>query len=114
MDDETRWIENSSCSSMQFYEKYKGKVWNYDKNSHYPTIMNSSFLMVPIERGEFKTITQKDLIVTKKQKNRTIDTIDFGIYRCVVESDDPLTRYFSLMKKTTTHTMIYFGQERTT
>lgn len=89
MDDEIKWIENASCSSLQFYEKYTGKVWNYDKNSHYASIMASNFLMVPMSRGEFKTKTLEDLIVTKKQKNRTIDTLDFGIYRCIIESDDP-------------------------
>jgi hypothetical protein len=70
--DESKWIEMSSFSALTYWEPYKGTVYAYDRNSHYPNTMTKNFHYFPIKEGEFKIIEKLD------------DDLEFGIYKCLI------------------------------
>jgi hypothetical protein len=85
--DEGQWILDASFGALIRAEKgYEGEGHKYDVCSMYPSILNSAKFMIPVQRGEFKQLTQDEFDKLK--------FLPHGIYRCQVECDDvhPLFR----------------------
>lgn len=76
---EAKWIENASFSALTYWEPFKGTVYSYDRNSHYPNTMTKNFHYFPIKEGEFKIV-------------KSLNNLEFGIYRCFI--DGPKTKFF--------------------
>ncbi len=76
--DEAHWIINSKRCGLVFGDKYKGQLHKYDYSSYYGSILRgiSDF---PVRRGEFKTIKHDEII----------QIVRYGIYRCIITSDNP-------------------------
>lgn len=78
--DEFIWLRNSTMGAVIFSEKYEGPGYKYDVKSMYPSIYRSTNKF-PVKRGEFRTLTDKELNEMKYYQ--------FGIYRCkIYRSDD--------------------------
>jgi len=87
-DDEAKWLERATIGAMEFYEKYRGEVYVYDKNSMYPSWLKSNYLMIPIQRGSFLKMKNDSLqqkIRNSINNTNKDDMLQIGIYRCVIE-----------------------------
>ena len=96
-DKEAEFINGCYRGGLLFHNKYTGNVWKGDVCSMYPSIMSSK-LMFPVKSGEFKTITQDDLLkMTDKRSGKQI--YKCGIYRAVITStDNSIDKLFHLNK----------------
>ena len=74
--DETEWIEKSTCGPIVSYEKYSGKGWKYDICSMYQSILNDKNFLVPLKRGKFTTLTELPKILS------------YGIYRVKINEKE--------------------------
>ena len=94
-DNEAEFILGCYRGGLLYHNKgYKGPAWKGDVCSMYPSLMASK-LMYPYKKGEFKTISQEDLLNMKD--NRTGNQIfKAGIYRACVTG---LSKLFQQNKK---------------
>lgn len=71
-DEEYKWLEAASMGGLMYCEKgYEGPGYEYDVNSHYPSIMQN-MLPIPFKKGSYQTISEFPKI------------IECGIYRCKI------------------------------
>jgi hypothetical protein len=89
--DESIWIENAQTGPIMYGEKYEGKAYKYDVCSMYPSIMKGQDFSIPIKRGEFSIMTQREF------ENREI--IKYGIYRCVIKNKSNKHKLFRFNPK---------------
>jgi len=69
-DEEYKWLEAASMGGLINCDKgYEGLGYEYDINSHYPTILQS-MQPIPIKKGKYHILTELPIIIT------------CGIYRC--------------------------------
>ena len=80
LDDEAEWIRNAMKGPLTWAKKYEGEAYYYDIVSRYPSIMMSNHFSVPIKRGEFRTLTQKEFSELKFYQ--------FGIWRVKINKAD--------------------------
>jgi hypothetical protein len=73
---EAEYINDASYSALTYWERYKGTVYCYDKNSQYPFLMSRNYNKFPIKEGEFRFINNID------------DKPLYGIYRCIISKTD--------------------------
>ena len=74
--DEALWIESCKSGALIWSNDYTGPIYKYDYISNYPSIMCNSHFLIPIKRGEFKSLTKE-----------TFDSLPFynyGIYRVII------------------------------
>ena len=76
--DEAEWLQGCKNGGLIFGKPYEGEAYYYDIKSEYPSELRGTG-DYPIKRGEFETIT--DTKFYEKAK--------YGIYRCIISSDDP-------------------------
>lgn len=81
-DNEEEFIQGCYRGGLLFHNKYKGKACKGDVCSMYPSIMSKQY-MFPIKRGEFQTITQRDLNDMKDKKTGK-QIYKSGIYRAKI------------------------------
>jgi hypothetical protein len=87
-EEETTWIRGASSGALTYCNKgFEGSLYKYDYVSMYPYILKS-VAMMPVKKGEFKTISQDEF--------ESMKYIQYGIYRCIVTSD--LTDNMKLFK----------------
>lgn len=92
---EAKWIEDTTFGALTYWEQYKGNVYMYDKNSHYPSILKKNFHYFPIKEGEYLTMNEKDF-----NEMYSDDFKDYSIYRCIIEkSKDKSTKFFRFNQK---------------
>lgn len=77
---EAKWIEESTFGALTYWEPYKGNVYSYDRNSHYPNTLRKNYHYFPIKEGQYITMTEDDF---KKMYDDNFK--DFGIYRCIID-----------------------------
>lgn len=89
--DEAEWIQKASQGALRFGEKYQGKAWKYDINSSYPSIYSSPKFLIPIKKGEFKTMTKEEF-----EDSKFFPT---GIYRAKVNYPDQVKPYWKVFQQ---------------
>ena len=73
---EAQWIEDASFGAVLYSEDgYIGPAFNYDVNSHYPSIMSSVHFQIPIRKPEYKMLTELP------------EVLACGIYKCVISHE---------------------------
>lgn len=88
---EGEWLEKASIGAMVFGEKYEGKAWKYDINSHYPDIYSNKSFNVPIKQGHFCKISQEFF-------DRMRGIYKIGIYRAIVSYPDNQSKWKKLFR----------------
>ena len=79
--DEAEFIENAYDGPMVFATNdYKGDAYKYDVCSMYPYLMQLSNFLIPMKRGEIKTISNTEI--------KQIKFFATGIYRCILINND--------------------------
>ena len=78
--DEQQWIKKATAHSLLWADQYEGEAYYYDVVSMYPTILRYLSFGVPIKRGTFKKLTQKEFDELK--------FFEYGIYRCTIENSN--------------------------
>lgn len=105
--DEAEWIDDAHKSPVICCEKgYNGKGYKYDIVSSYPSIMKSKYMLFPVKRGEFVSMTSSDFDSIKFYK--------YGIYICNVEEGELNTKFVDKLiqsKIKLTHFDIYLLKE---
>jgi hypothetical protein len=76
LQDEAKWINESSIGALIWAEPYEGELHKYDVKSLYPHLMKSTTLTFPLKRGEFKIL------------DKFGEYYDFGIYRCKISKSE--------------------------
>ena len=88
---ESKWINDSSCGALMYWETYKGKADEYDINSRYPHIMQKNQNYFPIREGQYLTLKEID-----------VKNVEYGIYRCTItKTDSRLFKFFRFNPKNT-------------
>ena len=82
-DDEAEFILNCYRGGIMYAKKYNGVCSKGDVCSMYPSILNSN-IMLPVKKGEFKTISTADLLNTRNKKGEVY--FKAGIYRAKIET----------------------------
>lgn len=97
--DEALIIENSTRNGLIFNEEYEGKAYKGDITSMYPYIYSSNNSLVPIQRGEYKTLSNNDII---EMNQKLKGGYAYGHYKYIIhKSDNPLIdRLFRFNTKT--------------
>ena len=76
---ESEWLEKCNNDPIILQKDYKGKVYAYDANSFYPSIMKNKKFYVPYRRGRF----------AKKEYDGEIKgSVQYGIYRVIITCKD--------------------------
>lgn len=92
-DNEAEWILNCYRGGLTHHQKYTGKASKGDVCSMYPSLMAKQ-VMYPFKKGEFKTITQEDLMKTVDKKGNQY--FKYGIYRAKITGEHILFRFNNL------------------
>lgn len=74
--EESQWLEEASVGAIIWADKYEGKAYKYDYNSHYPSIMGLSTFWIPLRQGQFDKITVEHF--------NKVGSLLNGIYKCQV------------------------------
>ena len=93
--DEALIIENATTNGFIFNEEYEGKAYKGDIVSMYPSIYASNNSLIPISRGEFKTLTNNDIVEmnTKLKGGYAYGFYKYKIYRSGNPLIDRLFRF---------------------
>ena len=75
--DEADWINYATCGALVDGTKYDGPAYKYDIVSMYPSIMRSNKFLLPIKRGIFSNISEKEELQIK--------FYSVGIYHCIID-----------------------------
>jgi hypothetical protein len=78
---EGRLLKAASRGGLQMCKQYKGECYKYDFVSRYGSIMCST-KCIPMKKGKFATITQKEMDEKIAKKH----TPKYGIYNCKISS----------------------------
>ena len=74
-------LQKSFLGGLMYAEKnYKGFGVSYDINSLYPAMMVKNEFQIPIEPGEFKTLTKKEF--------HDLKYFQYGIYHCKISQSE--------------------------
>ncbi|AYV81699.1 MAG: hypothetical protein Harvfovirus53_9 [Harvfovirus sp.] len=87
--DEGVWVESAKVGAIIWGDKYMGGGYKYDYCSMYPAIMRNDENLYPVKKGSFKMLTQKEFVGGENHRLG-----DVGIYRCVVEKREGVSKLF--------------------
>lgn len=79
-EDEFDKLEKSSLGALIWCKEYKGKGYEYDICSMYPSIMKSSSMSFPVGRGKVMRLSQQEIDNSKFFK--------YGLYNCHIDVKD--------------------------
>ena len=78
---EYEWLENAKHGALVFcQEKYCGPIFKYDYNSNYASVYSSNNFLIPIQQGEFKTISNDEFEALKYYQ--------IGVYHVEIQYPD--------------------------
>lgn len=99
--DEALIIQNATSNGFIFNEDYEGEAYKYDINSLYPFIYSSNTMLVPIERGNFTTLTNDNIkqMNDKLKGGYAYGLYKYNIYRSGNKQIDRLFRFKGLVDK---------------
>lgn len=87
LQEEAYWLQNGHRGPLTWAEKeYQGPAYELDFISAYSAILKSNNFLVPIKKGEFKKLTQKefDRLLIGYKENGVYHGLQTGIYRAII------------------------------